>query len=49
MYGLVGIDLVVMCMNDIFVYGVELLYFLDYFVIGKLDVGVVKEVIYGIV
>lgn len=49
MYSLVGIDLVAMCVNDIFVYGVEFFFFLDYFVIGRLDVGVVKEIIRGIV
>lgn len=49
MYYLVGIDLVVMCVNDIFVYGVEFLYFLDYFFISKFDIGKVKEVISGII
>lgn len=47
-YFIIGIDLVVMCVNDILSYGVESLFFLDYFVIGRLNVDVVKEVIRGI-
>ncbi|MDD4332647.1 MAG: phosphoribosylformylglycinamidine cyclo-ligase [Patescibacteria group bacterium] len=44
----VGIDLVAMAADDVAVQGAQLLLFLDYFATGKLETGVMLEVIKGI-
>jgi phosphoribosylformylglycinamidine cyclo-ligase len=44
----IGIDLVAMCVNDIITTGARPLFFLDYFVTGKLDVGIAESVVRGI-
>src|SRR5437867_928493 len=47
-HGSVGIDLVAMSVNDILTQAAEPLFFLDYFVCGKLDVNVAAATIRGI-
>jgi phosphoribosylformylglycinamidine cyclo-ligase len=44
----VGIDLVAMGVNDIITQGAEPVFFLDYFVCGKLDIAIAEAVVRGI-
>jgi len=44
----IGIDLVAMCVNDIITTGARPLFFLDYFVTGRLDLSIGESVVRGI-
>jgi phosphoribosylformylglycinamidine cyclo-ligase len=44
----IGIDLVAMCVNDVITTGARPLFFLDYFVTGKLDIAIGESVVRGI-
>ncbi len=48
LHGTVGEDLVNHCVNDILVQGARPLFFLDYVGVGKLEPGVVEELVSGV-
>jgi phosphoribosylformylglycinamidine cyclo-ligase len=45
----IGIDLVAMCVNDVAVQGAKPLCFLDYIATGKIEEGVIDQIVSGIV
>src|SRR6185295_2906507 len=47
-YDTIGIDLVAMNVNDMVVQGAEPLFFLDYIAIGKVDKGVLTDLVRGV-
>lgn len=47
-YGILGVDLVGMNVNDILTTGAEPLFFLDYFAVGRFEAGFMREVMKGI-
>jgi phosphoribosylformylglycinamidine cyclo-ligase len=47
-HGTIGIDMVSHCVNDILVQGARPLFFMDYFATGKLDPGILIEVVRGL-
>src|ERR1700751_5377601 len=44
----IGVDLVAMCVNDVITTGARPLFFLDYFVTGRLDLDIGESVVRGI-
>lgn len=44
----VGIDVVAMCVNDVIAQGARPLFFLDYLAVGKMNPGLVAEVVEGV-
>lgn len=49
LHGSIGTDLVHHCVNDIAVQGATPLFFLDYFATGRLDPGIVEQIVSGLV
>ena len=47
-HGSIGIDLVAMCVNDVLTTGAEPLFFLDYIAAGRMNQGVLADVVSGV-
>lgn len=47
-YSTIGIDLVAMSVDDIAVQGAEPLFFLDYISVGRLDPGMIEDIVVGV-